>query len=88
MMSNRRNGTLYTGVTVDIVRRAHQHKSGIGSSFVKRYGLTRLVYFDPHAEIARAIQRETNIKYWPRAWKVRLLETLNPEWVDLYPTLI
>ena len=88
IMSNRPNGTLYTGVTADVVRRVYEHKSGVGSSFVRRYGLTNLVYFEVHDEIGRAIQRETNIKYWPRAWKVRLLEGMNPNWEDLYPDLI
>ncbi len=88
IMSNRPNGTLYTGVTADVVRRVYEHKSGVGSSFVRRYGLTKLVYFEVHDEIGRAIQRETNTEYWPRAWKVRLLEGMNPNWEDLYPDLI
>jgi len=87
LMSNRRDGTLYTGVTADLTRRVHEHKCGFGSAFVRRYGLTRLMYFVVHEAIARAIQRETNIKYWPRAWKVRLLEGMNPEWDDLFPAL-
>ncbi len=88
IMSNQPNGTLYTGVTADVVRRVYEHKAGVGSSFVRRYGLTKLVYFEVHTEIGLAIQRETNIKYWPRAWKVRLLEGMNPNWEDLYPDLI
>jgi putative endonuclease len=88
LISNRRDGTLYTGVTADLTRRVHEHKSSVGSAFVRRYGLTRLMYFEVHEEIARAIQRETNIKYWLRAWKVRLLEGMNPEWDDLFPALI
>ncbi len=88
IMSNRPNGTLYVGVTADLVRRVFEHSSGTGSSFVRRYGLTRLVWYEFHEEIAKAIQRETNIKYWPRAWKVRLLETMNMDWTDLYPTLV
>ena len=88
IMSNRRNGTLYAGVTADLVRRVWEHRNGAGSTFVRRYGLHRLVFFEPHDDIRVAIQRETNIKGWPRAWKVRLLEWDNPEWVDLYPSLV
>ena len=88
IMSNRPNGTLYTGVTADVVRLVYEHKAGVGSSFVRRYGLTKLMYFEVHDEIGLAIQRETNIKYWPRAWKVRLLEGMNPNWEDLCPDLI
>ncbi len=88
IMSNRPNGTLYVGVTADLVRRVHQHRTGAEAGFTRRYGLTSLVWYEFHEEIAKAIQRETNIKYWPRAWKVRLLETMNMTWTDLYPTLV
>jgi putative endonuclease len=88
IMSNRRNGTLYAGVTSDLVRRVWEHRNGVGSQFVRRYALHRLVFFEPHDDIRVAIQRETNIKYWPRAWKVRLLERENPEWKDLYLGLV
>jgi putative endonuclease len=84
IMTNRPNGTLYTGVTADIARRAYEHREGLCEGFTKRYGLTRLVWFDFHEEIITAIQRESNIKHWPRAWKVRLILALNPEWRDLY----
>jgi putative endonuclease len=88
IMTNRRDGTLYIGVTNNLVRRVWEHREGIGSSFVRRYNLTRLVYFEHHEDIRNAIQRETNLKRWPRAWKVRLLASGNPEWTDLYPTLL
>ena len=87
IMTNRPNGTLYTGVTSDIGRRASEHREGRIEGFTKRYGLTRLVYMEPFDRIADAIQREKNMKHWPRAWKVRLILGSNPDWVDLYETL-
>ncbi len=83
IMSNRRDGTLYAGVTSDLVRRVEEHRSGAGSEFVRRYGLHRLVYYERHQDIVTAIQREKAIKTWRRAWKVRLIQRGNPEWVDL-----
>jgi len=88
ILTNRPNGTLYVGVTADIARRIHEHRSGQQKSFTSRYGLKRLVYVEPHGEIASAIQREKNIKGWPRGWKVRLIETVNPDWNDLYETIL
>ena len=88
IMSNKRNGTLYTGVTADIGRRVYEHKTGITGGFTSKYGLTRLVWFEQHEWIGDAIRRETNIKGWNRAWKVRLIHGENPEWEDLYPSLI
>ena len=87
ILASRRNGTLYIGVTNDVARRVSEHRQGIGSRFVKRYRVTRLVYAEPHDEIARAIQREKTMKEWPRAWKIRLIENGNPEWDDLYDLL-
>jgi putative endonuclease len=87
IMTNRPNGVLYTGVTSDIGRRAHEHREGLVPGFTKRYGLKRLVYMEFHERIADAIQRESNIKHWPRAWKVRLILDANPGWNDLYETL-
>jgi putative endonuclease len=87
MMTNRQNGTLYTGVARDLPRRASQHREGIVDGFTKRYGLKMLVYFEQHDDIRSAIQREKNIKHWPRAWKVRLIHAMNPEWRDLYNEL-
>ena len=88
IMTNRRNGTLYIGVTSDLVRRVWEHREGVGSSFVRRYGLTRLVYFEHHEDIRTAIQRETSLKRWPRTWKVLLLAAGNPDWEDLYTSLL
>ena len=70
-------------VTSDLVRRVAQHKARHGSAFVRRYGLTRLVYAEAHELVTAAIQREKTIKTWPRAWKVRLIHGINPEWRDL-----
>jgi putative endonuclease len=88
IMSNRKHGTLYVGVTADIVRRAYEHRTGGIEGFTRRYGLKWLIWFEQHDEIVPAIQREKSIKNWPRAWKVRLVETMNPAWEDLYPTLL
>jgi putative endonuclease len=87
IMTNRPNGTLYTGVTADVSRRAWEHREGLVEGFSKRYGLKRLVYSEFHESIRDAIQRESNMKHWPRAWKVRLILDVNPEWRDLYEEL-
>ena len=88
IMSNARNGTLYVGVASDLVRRCHEHRSGLLRGFTKQHGLKRLVYFERHDDIRSAIRREKTIKHWPRAWKVRLIHANNPEWGDLFETLI
>jgi putative endonuclease len=83
ILTNRANGTLYIGVTDDLARRLEEHRSGVGSKFVQKYYLKRLVYAERHEEIQTAIQRETSLKRWPRTWKVQLIEKANPEWNDL-----
>jgi putative endonuclease len=87
ILTNRPNGTLYVGVTSDLARRVWEHREGIADGFTRRYGLKRLVYAEPHDDIRTAIQREKNLKHWPRAWKVRLVVAENPEWNDLYESL-
>ncbi len=87
-MTNRRNGILYVGVTSNLPRRVFEHREGLIEGFTKRYGLTRLVYAERFDDIRDAIQREKTIKHWPRAWKVRLIHSENPEWKDLYEALI
>ena len=87
IMTNRPNGILYIGVTNDIARRAWEHREGLVDGFTKRYGLKRLVWYEPHQSIVAAIQREKTMKHWPRAWKVRLILAMNPEWNDVYETL-
>ena len=87
IMSNRKNGPLYTGVTANLGARIYQHKTGEGSTFCRRYGLTRLVFCEDHDRIDDAIAREKQIKKWRRAWKIRLIEGMNPDWDDLYQSL-
>jgi putative endonuclease len=84
IMASKRSGTLYLGVTNDLDRRVYQHKSGLIEGFTKRYNVDRLVWFDGYGDIREAIGREKQIKSWNRAWKIRLIEKLNPEWKDLY----
>jgi putative endonuclease len=87
MMSNRRNGILYIGVTTNLPKRSFQHREGVIEGFTRRYGLKMLVYYEAFDDVRDAIQREKTMKHWPRAWKVRLIHGLNPEWKDLYETL-
>lgn len=87
LMSNRRNGTLYLGVTSDLSRRAFEHREGLIAGFTRQHGLKRLVWYEWHDDIRAAIQRESTMKHWPRAWKVRLIHGMNPDWSDLSETL-
>ncbi len=87
IVTNRPNGTLYTGVTSNLSRRIHEHREGLIDGFSKRHGLKRLVYYERYETIADAIQREKNMKHWPRAWKARLILDLNPDWDNLYEAL-
>ena len=86
-MTNRPNGVLHTGVTADIARRVFEHREGLVSGFTRRYGLKRLVWLEAHDDIRSAIQRESNIKHWSRAWKAQMIVDANPGWADLYETL-
>jgi putative endonuclease len=88
IVTNRRDGILYTGVTSNLPRRIYEHREGLISGFTKRYGLKQLVWYEAHDTITAAIQREKTMKHWPRAWKVRLIHAINPEWADLYDDLI
>ena len=88
IMTNRPNGTLYVGVTTGLVRRAWQNREGLIPGFTATYGLTQLVWFEEHATVTEAIQREKNMKHWRRAWTVRLILDANSGWADLYPTLV
>ena len=87
ILASGRNGTLYTGVTNDLIRRVGEHKQKIGSSFTKRYGVDRLVWFEAGNSIEGAILREKQIKRWNRAWKIALFRDTNPNWDDLYPSI-
>ncbi len=84
IMASRRNGTLYTGVTSDLPRRVWEHGEGVLDGFTKRYGVKTLVWYEAFDDISGAIQREKTIKKYPRAWKINLIEAMNPEWRDLY----
>ena len=87
IMTNRAYGVLYVGVTSSLPHRTMQHRDGNGSEFCRRYGLDRLVYAERHATIIDAITREKAMKAWKREWKVRLIESINPQWQDLFDTL-
>ena len=87
ILTNKRGGVLYVGVTSNLPKRAWEHREGVVQGFTKRYGLKLLVYFEWHDEITLAIQREKNIKHWSRAWKIELIEGMNPEWKDLFDIL-
>ncbi len=87
IMTNKPNGTLYVGVTSDLVRRVWEHRQGVVDGFTERHGLKRLVYFERRDDIQTARQREKNIKHWTRAWKAGLILAKNPEWKDLFPQL-
>ncbi|NPU13211.1 GIY-YIG nuclease family protein [Bradyrhizobium sp. 83002] len=80
-------GTLYIGVTNDPVRRVAEHRSNLSDSFTKRYGVTRLVYFEVFEQIEQAIHREKRLKKWQRDWKISLIEKDSPDWNDLYPQI-
>ena len=85
LLARDRNGTLYLGVTNDIVRRVYEHKSKAVAGFTKRYAVDKLVWFELYDDPTNAITREKELKKWRRAWKIRLIEELNPHWIDLYP---
>jgi len=85
LLASRPQGTLYIGVTNDLIRRVHEHKTGTVPGFTKKYSIHRLVYFETHDSIEAAIVREKQMKEWKRDWKIKLLEKENPRWEDLYP---
>jgi putative endonuclease len=88
LLASRRHGTLYLGVTSDLIRRVSEHKTKSVPGFSARYGVDRLVWFEIYADPATAISREKELKKWRRDWKIRLIEEQNPEWRDLYGTLL
>jgi putative endonuclease len=88
ILAGKRNGTLYIGVTSDLVRRVFEHKSDLVDGFTKNYGIHNLVYYEEADSIDSAIAREKQLKKWNRAWKIRLVEKVNPVWRDLYPDLL
>ena len=88
ILAGKRNGTLYTGVTSDLIKRVYEHKNDLVEGFTKKYGVHRLVYFEQCEDMTSAISREKQIKKWNRNWKLRLIEERNPEWRDLYDGLL
>ena len=86
ILASRRNGTLYIGVTSDLVRRIEQHKALAVPGFIRQYEVTTLVYVERYPTIVEAIAREKQLKGWNRVWKIRLIERSNPQWLDLDPT--
>jgi putative endonuclease len=88
IMASGRNGTIYIGVTSDLIARAHQHRNGLVDGFTKKYGCKILVWFETHDTIEGARARELQMKKWNRIWKLREIETMNPDWNDLFESLI
>lgn len=88
IMASQRNGTLYIGVTSNLIQRVHQHKTGKADGFTKKYKVHLLVYYELIEDINSAIQREKQLKAWKRKWKIDLIEKDNPSWKDLYPNII
>ena len=87
MLASRRNGTLYIGVTSDLVKRVWQHKNDLVEGFTNRHAVHTLIWYELHETMESAIVREKQLKKWNRAWKLRLIEESNPEWQDLYETI-
>ncbi|ESR25983.1 GIY-YIG nuclease family protein [Lutibaculum baratangense] len=83
ILTNKRNGALYVGMTSDLVRRMDQHRSGVVPGFTRRYGVKRLVHAEQFSDVYEALYRERQLKAWRRAWKMRLIEEANPQWRDL-----
>jgi putative endonuclease len=88
ILASKRNGTLYIGVTSDLVKRIWEHKNNFVEGFTNRYDVHHLVWYELHEEMASAIERERNLKEWKRSWKLRLIESSNPDWQDLYDTIL
>ena len=88
ILASRRNGTLYVGVTSDLLKRIYEHKQDIVDGFTKKYHVHTLVYYEVHNDIQVAIEREKQIKKWNRRWKMRLVEEMNSEWRDLYNEIV
>ena len=88
ILASRRNGTLYVGVTSDVVRRVWQHKNDLAQGFTQKYRVHTLVWYELHADMESAIGREKAIKEWKRAWKLELIEASNPGWRDLYGEIV
>ena len=88
ILASQRNGTLYVGVSSNLIQRIWQHREGVVQGFTQKYGVKTLVWYEQHETMQSAIAREKAIKKWNRAWKLRLLEARNPQWIDLWPEII
>lgn len=88
IMASGQNGTLYVGVTSDLAKRGWEHRNGLVRGFTKKYGCKLLVWYEVHADLQEARLRELQIKKWKRIWKLSEIEQMNPDWRDLYPTLL
>lgn len=88
ILASKRNGTLYIGVTNDLIRRVYEHKNELLPGFTKKYHVHHLVYYEQTEDVKNAILREKRLKTWKRAWKIKLIEDFNPRWKDLYNDLV
>jgi putative endonuclease len=88
ILASRRNGTLYIGVTNDLVRRVYDHKTRTIEGFTEKYGVHTLVYYEPYTDVYDALTREKRLKKWKRQWKIDLIESVNPDWKDLYSKIV
>lgn len=87
ILASKKRGTLYIGVTSDLVKRVYEHKNKLAEGFTKKYNVSQLVHFESCGDVKAAIQREKQLKDWKRDWKIELIEKENPDWVDLYATI-
>ncbi len=87
ILASKKNGTLYVGMTNDLIKRVYQHKNNLADGFTKKYNVHNLVYYEIHNNVCNAITREKQLKKWNRQWKIELIQTNNPEWNDLYDNL-
>ena len=88
ILASKRNGTVYTGVTSDLVKRIWEHKNNMVKGFTKQYNVHRLVWYELHESMESAITREKRLKNWNRKWKLELIEKRNPKWLDLYDSIV
>jgi putative endonuclease len=88
LLASAPGGTLYVGVTNNLIRRVFEHREGAVDGFTRKYAVSRLVYYECHDTPAAAIQREKNIKHWSREWKIDLIVSMNPDWRDLYDEIV
>ena len=88
MFASHRYGTLYTGITSDLIKRNWQHREGFAEGFTKKYAVKQLVWYEVHDDTQEAITREKQIKKWNRAWKIELIQEQNPQWRDLYEAIV